>query len=460
MIKTNRLAKLRNGHVLTAAAFLMPPLAVYAPLGLAPLHALTALVVLAVAYLRDRSIAPISLPFAGVLGALVAWGALSSLWSVDPGHSLRKSFQLLVVFAGALVLAGAARRLSADERIIVGKALVVGICLSLAVYVFEIATDAALLRLVRGIAETERLKYSHFNKGLSVLALGLWPAAMMLWRFDRKPGAALLTLAGALIISLYYGRAMTIAFAGGVVVFAIVLAFPKRATLVLAALVAAGVALAPALPKTILAPEKVAGFTADLEDKLAFRSFLNLEFTAKSIAKRSGFRRLLIWEATADKIMERPILGWGLRSSRFVPGTKGLRSSRSVPGTKKKSAGLGIGGEKRGRSALHPHNAPLQWWLELGIPGAALGAGFLVLMIATIHRHVSSRLDRAFCLGQLTVALVIASLSFGAWQSWWLSTFALTATLTLVVQGLAPAGPGGGGVGGAQGARGPGRRPA
>ena len=425
MINAHRLAEFRNGHALAAAAFLMSPLAIYAPMGLAPLLALTALVVFAVTFIRDRSFPPISRPFAGVLGGVLVWGALSLLWSIDPDQSLRKIFELLGLFVGGLVLVGSAQRLSADERMIVGKALVAGICLSLVVYVFELASGAAVFRLLRGIADGESVKYSLFNKGISVLALGLWPAAMLLWRSDRKLGAALLALTGALIISSYSGRSMIFASAGGVVVFASVLAFPKRAGLVLAALLVAGVALAPALPKTILAPEKIEAFIAVFES-------------------RSAFHRVFIWEFVAEKIMERPVLGWGLRSSRSIPGSDKIVG----PGDRNKAL------------PLHPHNAPLQWWLELGIPGAALGAGFLLLVIAAIHRHVSDRVDRAFCLGQFTVALGIASLSFGAWQSWWLSAFALALTWTLIVHELAHAGAGDGGDGGSQGARGPGRRPA
>ena len=72
---------------------------------------------------------------------------------------------------------------------------------------------------------------------------------------------------------------------------------------------------------------------------------------------RSTYHRLLVWGFTADRIEERPVLGWGLNASRAVPGgAKSLDVSEpALP--------------------LHPHNAALQWRLELGILGVLFGVG-------------------------------------------------------------------------------------
>ena len=34
----------------------------------------------------------------------------------------------------------------------------------------------------------------------------------------------------------------------------------------------------------------------------------------------SGMNRLITWKFTSQKILERPLLGWGLRASRILPG--------------------------------------------------------------------------------------------------------------------------------------------
>ena len=75
--------------------------------------------------------------------------------------------------------------------------------------------------------------------------------------------------------------------------------------------------------------------------------------------KESAGHRLLIWRFTGARIAERPWLGWGLDAARAVPGG----DVEARPGEK--------------FLPLHPHNAALQTWLELGVPGAMLFALFL-----------------------------------------------------------------------------------
>ena len=72
--------------------------------------------------------------------------------------------------------------------------------------------------------------------------------------------------------------------------------------------------------------------------------------------KISAGHRLLIWSFTGDRIAERPLTGWGLDASRAIPGGRDpIRPGEAwMP--------------------LHPHNAALQLWLELGAPGGRTGA--------------------------------------------------------------------------------------
>ena len=84
--------------------------------------------------------------------------------------------------------------------------------------------------------------------------------------------------------------------------------------------------------------------------------------------KTSVGHRLLIWDFAGKRIAERPLLGWGLDASRAIPGGKEL-----------------IRPDQK-RLPLHPHDAALQVWLELGLPGAVLFAlllGWLWLRLAT-----------------------------------------------------------------------------
>ena len=92
--------------------------------------------------------------------------------------------------------------------------------------------------------------------------------------------------------------------------------------------------------------------------------------------KLSAGHRLLIWSFAGDRIAERPLAGWGLDSSRTIPGGRDpIRPGETwMP--------------------LHPHNAPLQLWLELGVPGAVL---FALLVALAWYALAAARLAAPVC---------------------------------------------------------------
>jgi len=89
---------------------------------------------------------------------------------------------------------------------------------------------------------------------------------------------------------------------------------------------------------------------------------------------------------------------------------------------------------------LHPHDAILQWSLELGIGGAVLGAA-IVVCVAWLagFAGTAARTTRAAAIAALAAAFPPLLLSFGVWQAWWQSTLWLVAAL-IVATGGAPAG--------------------
>jgi O-antigen ligase len=72
---------------------------------------------------------------------------------------------------------------------------------------------------------------------------------------------------------------------------------------------------------------------------------------------------------------------------------------------------------------LHPHNAALQVWLELGAVGAALAAALAWLLGVAAARATCP----AAAAGALASGAVTAMLSFGAWQAWWIAAGLLAA---------------------------------
>src|SRR5437764_1331116 len=130
-------------------------------------------------------------------------------------------------------------------------------------------------------------------------------------------------------------------------------------------------------------------------------------FAAADSFKVSAGHRLLIWSFTGEHIAERPLLGWGLDSSRAIPGG----NSEIRPG--------------QNWLSLHPHDAALQVWLELGMPGAVPFALLLGWLWLRLDRLAAPRLYVAAAGGGLAATLAPLFAAYGVWQEWWLGTLAL-----------------------------------
>jgi len=131
----------------------------------------------------------------------------------------------------------------------------------------------------------------------------------------------------------------------------------------------------------------------------------------------------LIWSFVGDRIGEHPLRGWGLDSSRAIPGgSDPIRPNETwLP--------------------LHPHNAPLQIWLELGVPGAVLCALLSAWFWLAFGRARWPRLYIAAAGGGLATAFVASTATYGVWQEWWEGTLAFSLFMALVMARVAAAGP-------------------
>src|SRR6516162_10025749 len=131
--------------------------------------------------------------------------------------------------------------------------------------------------------------------------------------------------------------------------------------------------------------------------------------------KLSAGHRLWIWSFAGDHIAQRPLAGWGLDSSRSIPGGKDLVRPDEI------------------WLPLHPHNAPLQLWLELGVPGAVLFALIVALAWWVLTNAPWPPLFFAAAGGSLTTAFVGCFATYGIWQEWWLGTLWFSLFLVSVI---------------------------
>jgi exopolysaccharide production protein ExoQ len=370
--------------ILAIAAFLAPPLGLFAPLGLSPLLFVTAAALLAVAAHARRWPQP---PRALLVGcaALALWAALSAAWAIDPGHSLVRALRLVAELGSGLILLDAAQTLTPAARNKLFAALVAGLFLGAILVGIDRLTDGALVRPLsdryNGPAAQDR--------GSTVCAMLIWPA--LLWfgrRFGPLPALLLLAATAATVI-LLPSDASRLALGLGGVIFLLGLSLGRlfaregmwAVPLLLLAMPFLSLSLPP--PSSLAATEGI---------------------------KPSGVHRLIIWRFAAEKVAERPLLGWGFDASRELPG---MHDKVALPVGGGQVAELDI-------MPLHPHNNAIQIWLELGVVGALIPALLLALLLRRLARPALEPGARAMVLATVVASLVVACLSYGLWQGWWL----------------------------------------
>lgn len=389
------------GNVFVAIALVILPLAVLAPLAIAWAAALPALWIAFIYWRAGR------LPWEGrswlipaALIGVVVYGTLTVIWSVSADRTLHIAIRLAPIVIGGWLLVGAAAQLDETAQRRTSTALLFGGATALVLIGIEVATDGLLQGLLRGAGFKGTGNLYHLNRAASQVALLIWPMWLVLdRRFGSAAAAAGLGLAAVALFSLNPDTPLLTVIGG-----AIFLALAYMAPRIAQGLMIAGVlAVALAIPLyPLLLP---------LADN-ALSSWNIGDFTLR--------HRFAIWDFAATRTMEQPIFGWGLGTSRVVPGADGIAEQLS---------------NNAETLPLHPHNALLQMWLELGIPGILLALIAVVAILGKITRYISGRKELATALTVIFSATLIAELSYGIWQSWWLVFLWVLAALTIAIAG-------------------------
>ena len=326
---------------------------------------------------------------AALLGCLLVWGTASAFWSVNPLRSLIMAARLAGLIALGLALAAAASRITAPRRLTLW--LLGGFALGVAMAAAELATHGAL-----GAPFTDRAyQAARLNRASVTFAILLPPLTAALLRGGPAVYPLSFAAATAVMIFALAGTAAKAALIAGLPIG--VLFYLARGRAAYAAAIVSVLVIISA-PLTFARLERVSAFAE----------------TADTI-KLSAGHRLLIWSFAGDRIAERPLAGWGLDSARAIPGGKDpIRPGQSwMP--------------------LHPHNAALQLWLELGVPGTVLFALIVSVVWMALARANWPRLYCAAAGASLAIALIASCAAYGIWQEWWLGTLAISLFLVLVM---------------------------
>lgn len=209
------------------------------------------------------------------------------------------------------------------------------------------------------------------NRGLTALAMFAIPSLWILWREGRERLALFLLVFMTAGLMVTEASAVTLA----VLVAEIVFVAAWFAPVLVRWLITIGGAV-----KIMAMPLVAATLFPNMPDWDALKT-------------PSNGGRLEIWHGLSEWIAQSPVLGYGYEVTRFLP----LRIENLY---------------FKFPTVMHPHNAPLQVWIEFGAVGAVL---------ATIGWVVWSLKSRsAISLALLAMIATIGALAYGLWQGPWL----------------------------------------
>lgn len=343
---------------------------------------------------------------AALMALLTAWGALTSLWSIDPGRSLQLAAQLGGTSLAGLVLWSAARGLDARGATLVGNGFLAGLLVGLALLGFEILTGGLLTAFLRHSLQGPDTLFVYtvaFNRTTSVFAIFVWLAVLVLVPRRRPLGALAIVAATFFLLSQLENASSVVALALGAVVFLASSINLKRTLRVVSVLIVAGGLASPFIATRITEGGSLAEIASHVPT--------------------SHLHRLFIWNFAGERSLERPFFGWGLDASRSMPGhASDLTAEIATLNPEADNRGQGVRNDALQAMPLHPHNAMLQLWLELGLPGAIMGLLGVLLALGRIAGLGLSRRHAAAVASLVVTAVVIALLSYGIWQVWWMAT--------------------------------------
>ena len=381
--------------LLPAAAVVAVALsAVFVPRGLVVVLGLCAMLGLLAGNVRPGLDTALRSPPLVPIGLLMLWGAVAIWWTADPVEAIRSWHGLLWVGLGTLVVLALAHGLSPGTRAGLERGVAAAGAAFAAILVVEVATDAVIMRGFRtviygDIYPADWIFLGHYLRATAVLAIFAWPCALVLWRrFGPALAIAFVVLAAALAAFIGMNAAF-VAIVIGAIVFGAAYGFPRATALALVAATVATVMLAPLIATLIADPGVV---------------------TLPS----SWVHRLAIWDFVAARVAESPWIGWGFDASKHLPGG---------------AEPIVISGIATVTLPSHPHNGSLQVWAELGAPGALFLAAIFAGAAWVVRAPGLPPADTAARAAGLAAFYVMFSLSYGAWQNWWMALAALTAAL-------------------------------
>jgi exopolysaccharide production protein ExoQ len=393
-------------QVLSLVGLLTPVAALYASKGIIILFGLTVTVCLLsfITKKGTRSSSPTALGLSVL--ALTIWGVASLIWTVSFDLSLTVARSLPIIMLGGLLLIMSLQTLNSSNRAIVSRSTISGFFLGISLALIEVTTDYSISKIVHivkyGGAWSHYMPGFVINNGISLLVMLLWPTLMFLCYQKHQKLAFIGFTITVYVAAQSLNFAATIAIGVGSLSFLVAFFTPRLIYRVAAIGLTLLVLGAPFVMKALPDAQTIGKDLPELS--------------------YSVYPRLVIWQYAANLVMEKPLLGHGIRTSRA------LSKSDTQIAFLYRDKGETLTGNTKD-IPLHPHSGLIQIWLELGAAGAVLGLALILCILGGISRSSAPPMAKALAFAALVSSLCLISVSYGLWQSWWVASLWLQGSL-------------------------------
>lgn len=344
---------------------------------------------------------PLDLPLTIFFGVTVIFAAISSLWAAHPDIAIDRAINTACIFLGGLFLLSVMRTTTLKPA--AGFYALIAGYIGIGLYLFA---DYLTYMKLSGTILGSPVNYWYFNRTLVTYVLLFIPIALLAVRITESKTHRLILLAVlsvALLLPLWKTTSQTaqVSFLLAIGAYAMIRFIKgQRARKTIYAL--SGLTLAAVIMTAPLIPAPLQQILQGHTQKSAFATGANTD------------GRLEIWNFVTERISEKPLLGHGVEATRSM----------------KSEARMVVNDT---HTILHPHNAYLQIWVELGFAGAMLAAAFALFVLYRISAADMAVQPLYFSL-YTSIAGALA-IGYGIWQSWQLGLiFALCAFSLLLTR--------------------------
>ena len=392
-------------RVLMLLIFLFIPISVMAPQALVWEIIIGGLI--GFYYTHKQSLLKFPKPLIFILLVIPLWGLVTTLWAYNPFSTALVSLKVLSLGVLGAYWCRFTLSMSPSTQAYLIKAFVAGLILGMVLL--------AINKLAGNFWQTYLMKSSSkaFAQGSLMISLAAWIS--ILWAF-QQPYSLLLRigLVGFFLISIFWTLFQIDCDTSFMGLFLGICAF--GGTMLLPRLTSWGMRLL--VPILIVSFPFVSYYAFKPELIPTYNTFIH---------SPSYIDRLYIWNDVATTIFKNPWQGIGMGGT---PHHENRHLKRHWTFTDRNGKTQDF---QTSRFGMHPHNAILQLWLELGIFGLLLGTLLAHFVLSQIFRTSLDRMGQAICAGLFSSAFLIVWVNLGFWQTWWISGLWMIIGLSITI---------------------------